>query len=220
MSEAPLPQLAFKVRAAIWAGRWLIRLLASTWRVTATGRAALDALRAAKTPVIIVIWHGEMLASLWAHRGEGIAVLISEHKDGEIIAQIAEGLGYAPSVRGSSSRGAARALLRLVRTLEHGGDVGITPDGPRGPAKEMAVGAIAAAQRAQAPLIAVRAHASSAWHLASWDRFMIPKPFARVTVAYGAPEIPPKGDAAVLETARVDFARVMLHTGQAAGHVD
>ncbi len=220
MSETPRPRLAFKVRAAIWAGRWLIRLLASTWRVTVTGREGLDALRAVKTPVIIVIWHGEMLPSLWSHRGEGIAVLISEHKDGEIIAQIAEGLGYAPSVRGSSSRGAARALLRLVRTLEEGGDVGITPDGPRGPAKEMAVGAVAAAQRAQAPLVAVRAQASSAWRLASWDRFMIPKPFARVRLAYGAPVIPPQGDAAVLEAARADFARVMVDAGQVAGHVD
>lgn len=220
MSDAPRLPLAFKVRAAIWAGRWFVRLLASTWRVSVIGREGLDSLRASKAPVIIVIWHGELLASLWAHRGEGIAVLISEHKDGEIIAQIAEGLGYAPSVRGSSSRGAARALLQLVRTLESGVDVGITPDGPRGPAKVMAVGAIAAAQRAQAPLIAVRAYSSSAWRLKSWDRFMVPKPFARVTVAYGAPVIPPAGDSAVLEGARASFAQLMLDTGRTAGDVD
>ena len=220
MSERERPELPFKVRAAIRGGRWLIRVLASTWRVRVLGREGIEALRRAKTPLIIVIWHGEMLPSLWAHRGEGIAVLISEHKDGEIIAQIAEGLGYAPSVRGSSSRGAARALLQLVRTLEGGVDVGITPDGPRGPAKEMAVGAVAAAQRAGAPLVAVRAHATSAWRLKSWDRFMIPKPFARVTVAYGAPVHVPKGDGDALERARVAFAGVMADAGRRAGDVD
>ena len=220
MSERERPVLPFKVRAAIWGGRWLIRLLASTWCVRVVGREGLEALRRAKTPLIIVIWHGEMLPSLWVHRGEGIAVLISEHKDGEIIAQIAEGLGYAPSVRGSSSRGAARAVLQLVRTLESGVDVGITPDGPRGPSKEMAVGAVAAAQRAGAPLVAVRAHATSAWRLGSWDRFMIPKPFARVSVSYGAPMYVPKGDGDVLEAARASFAVVMADTGRRAGDVD
>jgi len=180
MSERERVVLPFKVRAAIWGGRWLIRALASTWRVRVVGREGFEALRRAKTPLIIVIWHGEMLPSLWAHRGEGIAVLISEHKDGEIIAQIAEGLGYAPSVRGSSSRGAARALLQLVRTLESGVDVGITPDGPRGPRYELKAGSIIVARRTKAPMLLIGAEFESAWQLRSWDRFVIPKPFSRV----------------------------------------
>ena len=220
MSATLRPPLRRALRVAIVVGRWLARLLAATWRVRVLGREGLDALRVAKTPLVIVIWHGELLPCLLAHRNEGIAVLISEHQDGEIIARIAEAMGYAPSVRGSSSRGAARALLRLVRTLEGGVDVGITPDGPRGPARMLAVGALAAAQRSGAPMVAIRAHASRAWRLRSWDRFMVPKPFAQVTLAYGTPTYVAAGDATALEAARVAFAGHMAETGRRAGDVD
>ncbi len=220
MSDASRPVLPTRLRVAIWVGRWALRVLASTWRLRVLGRDGLDQLRATQTPALIVIWHGELLPCVWMHRGEGIAVLISEHQDGEIIAQIAEGMGYAPSVRGSSSRGAARALLQLVRTLRSGVDVGITPDGPRGPAKVMAMGAVAASQRAGAPMVPLRAHASSAWRLRSWDRFLVPKPFARVTLAYGTPTVVPPGDDAILETARVALADQMAAAGREAGDVD
>ncbi len=98
--------------------------------------------------------------------------------------------------------------------------MGVTPDGPRGPARQLAPGALAAAQRAQAPLVALRAHAASAWRFRSWDRFLVPKPFARVTIAYGPVTYVPAGDPAVLEQARLAFAAVMSETGRRAGDVD
>jgi lysophospholipid acyltransferase (LPLAT)-like uncharacterized protein len=127
-----------------------------------------------------------MLPLLYLHRDEGISVLISEHRDGELIARVAVSLGFR-TVRGSTSRGAARALAGMVRELEHGHDVAVTPDGPRGPARTFAPGALIAAQRAGAPVIAVGVSAKAAWRLRSWDRFVIPKPFGRVTVAYSKP---------------------------------
>ena len=90
--------------------------------------------RAAKQPIIFSLWHGHLLPLLYHHRGEGVTVLISEHGDGEIIARIAERLGFR-TVRGSTSRGAARALLGRRACVEQGGDLAITPDGPRGPAR-------------------------------------------------------------------------------------
>ena len=175
--------------------RWLARLgalligvLARTWRVRVVGRAPVDALRAAGRPVAFAFWHGQMLPLVWQHRDEGVAILVSSHRDGEIIARIIHAFGFR-TVRGSSSRGAGRALLGLVRELQAGREVAVTPDGPRGPAGRFAPGALVAAQRAGAPVIPVSARASRAWHLRSWDRFMIPKPFARVTVAYGAPTL-------------------------------
>jgi hypothetical protein len=90
-------------------------------------------------------------------------------------------------IRGSTTRGAERALLSLVRELEAGREVAITPDGPRGPARSFAPGALIAAQRSGAPILPVAASADRAWRLGSWDRFVIPKPFARITVAYGDP---------------------------------
>jgi len=112
--------------------------------------------------------------------------VISSHRDGEVVAGVAERLGMR-TIRGSSTRGAARALLGVVRELESGGEVAMTPDGPRGPARRFASGALVGAQRAGAPIIGIGVSASRAWFLKSWDRFMIPKPFSRVRVAYSTP---------------------------------
>jgi lysophospholipid acyltransferase (LPLAT)-like uncharacterized protein len=169
-------------------GGVVIRLLAMTWRMRTSGGEIVTGLRAAKQPIVFALWHGHMLPGLWQHRGEGVAVLISEHRDGEIIAGIASGLGFR-TVRGSTYRGADRALVGLVRELRAGHDVAVTPDGPRGPAGHFAPGALVAAQRASAPIVSVAAAATRAWHLRSWDGFMIPKPFARVTVAYGTARV-------------------------------
>jgi lysophospholipid acyltransferase (LPLAT)-like uncharacterized protein len=164
-------------------GAVIVRLLGRTWRIRVSNDADLRRLRAAGQPIIFTLWHGEMLPLLYHHRGEGVAVLISEHGDGEIIARVAAGLGFH-TVRGSTSRGAARALLALTRTLEAGRDLAITPDGPRGPAKSIAPGSAVVAQRTGAPVIGVSASARSAWRLKSWDSFLVPRPFARVDIAY------------------------------------
>jgi lysophospholipid acyltransferase (LPLAT)-like uncharacterized protein len=160
-----------------------IRLLALTWRVRTIGSEIVSELRRARQPIVFTAWHGQMLPLLWIHGGEGVSVLISEHRDGEIIARAATAFGFR-TVRGSTYRGADRALAGLVRELRAGHDVAVTPDGPRGPAKHFAPGALIAAQRANAPIVSIGVAASRAWRLKSWDGFMIPKPFARVTVAY------------------------------------
>ena len=144
----------------------------------------LHAARANDKRVIFALWHGELLPLLWQHRGENVAIVISEHRDGEIVARIAESLGYA-TVRGSSSKGGSRALIGLMREIDAGRDGAITPDGPRGPARVFAPGAAVASQRTGAYIVPIRAAASRAWRLKSWDRFLIPKPFARVDVSYG-----------------------------------
>lgn len=175
---------ARKLRWTVRVGASLLRLLATTWRVRTVNGEPLDEARRAGQPVLFALWHGELLPLLWHQRARGVAVLISEHRDGEIVAQIAESLGYR-TVRGSSSRGASRALLGLARAIADGNDGAITPDGPRGPARVFAPGAAVAAQRTGAPIVPIRASASRAWRLRSWDRFLIPKPFARVTVTIG-----------------------------------
>jgi lysophospholipid acyltransferase (LPLAT)-like uncharacterized protein len=175
---------ARRIRWIVRLGAWIIRMLASTWRVRTVHAEELDEARRSGRRVLFALWHGELLPLLWHQRGRGVAVVISEHRDGEIIARIAESLGYA-TVRGSSSRGASRALLGLTRAIDEGRDGAITPDGPRGPAHVFAPGAAVAAQRTGAPIVPIRAHASRAWRLKSWDRFLIPKPFALVTVTIG-----------------------------------
>ncbi len=176
-------------RSVSWtvrAGAFLFRSLAATWRIRTHDAEGLHAARAAGQRVIFALWHGELLPLLWQHRGERVALVISEHKDGEIIARIAESLGYE-TVRGSSSRGGGRALIGLMRQIDAGFDGAVTPDGPRGPAHVFAPGAAIAAQRTGALIVPIRAAASRAWRLKSWDRFLVPKPFARVDVSYGLP---------------------------------
>ncbi len=130
-----------------------------------------------------MLWHGQLLPLLYHHRDEGVVVMISEHADGEIIARIAENLGFG-TVRGSTSRGAARALLGAARAVTEGHDLAVTPDGPRGPARSIAPGSAVVAQRTGAPVIGVGVSAPRAWRLRSWDSFLIPKPFATVHIAY------------------------------------
>ena len=117
-------------------GAVLLRLLALTWRMRYVNTTKRDALHAAKRPFIHVLWHGEMLPLLWAFRDQGVAILISEHGDGEIIARAAMSLGYN-TVRGSSSRNADRALLALTRVLVDGGANECR--GPRGPSGVTAI---------------------------------------------------------------------------------
>ena len=177
---------AWKTTLIVAIGTLILRAFAMTWRIRATNSDAIRGLRAQRQPFIFAFWHGQMLPLLWVHRGERVRILISDHRDGEIVARIAERLGYQ-TIRGSSTRGAARALLGLVRELETGTEVAVTPDGPRGPAQQFASGALVAAQRSGAPIVAVGVAAPNAWHLRSWDRFTIPKPFSRINVAYSTP---------------------------------
>lgn len=174
----------WQIGVAAVIGTLAVRLLATTWRIRWRHREYLDDAHRQTGPVIYVLWHGQLLPLLYTHRKRDIAVMISEHRDGEIIARVAKSLGFR-TVRGSTFKGAARALLGACREIEDGADVAVTVDGPRGPAHVVAPGSLVISQRTGAPMIPVVASASRAWRFSSWDRFMVPKPFARVTVSYG-----------------------------------
>ncbi|HEV8264265.1 MAG TPA: lysophospholipid acyltransferase family protein [Gemmatimonadales bacterium] len=175
---------AAPVAAAV--GPALVRVLAATWRFRVGGVEHLRLLREARRPFVFVLWHSRILPLLFRHRREGIVLLISRHRDGEYLADLAERWGYG-SVRGSTQRGGEVGLLGIVRALQGGAEVAVTPDGPRGPAQRVQPGAVAAAQHAGVPLLPVSARPSAAWWLQSWDRMCIPKPFATIDVVYGPP---------------------------------
>lgn len=166
----------------------LVRALAATWRYRVHGWDHVQAARATRRPIVFVLWHSRILPLLYSRRSEGVALLVSRHRDGGYMASLAERWGYRV-VRGSSKRGGEVGLLGLVRYLQQGGgaEVALTPDGPRGPAEKAKPGALAAAQHAAALVIPAGARVSRAWWLESWDRFCIPKPFAAVDVVYGTP---------------------------------
>jgi len=163
-----------------------VRLLARTWRIRTEHEERWRALLTAGRTHVFLLWHEALLPLLWHHRGQNVVIVVSEAREGQYLADLGTVLGYR-LVRGSSTRGASRALLGAVRELREGHSVAFTPDGPRGPRRELKPGVVAAAQQAGAMIIPVHAEASRAWRLHSWDRFMIPKLAARVTVRYGRP---------------------------------
>jgi lysophospholipid acyltransferase (LPLAT)-like uncharacterized protein len=142
-------------------------------------------------PVIFTLWHGRLLPLSWFHRAWNLVTLISASSDGEYIARVVQRWGY-DVVRGSSSRGGGRALRELIGQLRAGRSVAVTPDGPRGPRERLKPGVLVAAQLTGLALLPVSAGADHAWWFEGWDRFMVPRPFARVRILYGEPVFVPR----------------------------
>lgn len=134
-------------------------------------------------PVAIVLWHNRLfLAAEIVRRyrqGRPAFALVSASQDGAWLTAFFSLVGLR-TVRGSSSRLGREAATALVEMLRQGYDVGITPDGPRGPCYELKPGAVIVPRRTSAPVLLVGAEFTSAWRLRSWDRFYVPKPFSRV----------------------------------------
>ena len=183
---------------------FVVRLLAPTWRFEYVHRDRLPWSERPPRPFIFSMWHGELLPIIWAHREKGIVGMVSEHGDGEVLSRITSHWGYR-TVRGSTTRGAGRVLLAFVRELRAGAVGMLTPDGPKGPAGVPQAGVLLASKQSGAPIVPVRCEASCAWRLRSWDRFLIPKPFARLRITYGDPWVPEGTDA----SARDELARRM-----------
>jgi lysophospholipid acyltransferase (LPLAT)-like uncharacterized protein len=174
-----------KFRMAGVLGQGLVSALFATTRIRRGGEEHYARFRREGTPVVFVFWHGQMLPLVHAHRGEGIVVLVSEHADGEYITRIIRRHGFG-TVRGSSTRGGTKGLKGLIRVAREGRDLGLTPDGPRGPRGRFKTGALAVAQATGLPVVPVALAASSGWRFRSWDGFLVPRPFSTIHVEYGA----------------------------------
>ena len=208
---------AKRARKVFWMSRvgyWAVQALARTWRIDVRGDEQWPRVNGERKAVVVGVWHGQMFAPIWVHRGRGIMALASEHGDGEIIARILERIGYAPPARGSSSKGGARGLLVMVNALRSGRSLAFTPDGPRGPARVAQPGIFVAAHKAKTVIVPVSTYAERAWHLKSWDRFEIPKPFARVRVSIGAP-FEPRFDGDQLAAGEVERFRAVMDETEA-----
>lgn len=174
-------------------GGLVIRLLGGTWRIRVEDAQYLEQARAFSKNVILAIWHGRLLTLSYSHRNLSIQVLASEHEDGELIGRTIQRLGFG-HVRGSSTRGGARAIRALVRKIQAGYDVGLTVDGPRGPVLKVKPGVVEVARLSGAAIVPLTAGSGKRKIFSSWDSFELPAPFTEVSVRYGEPVIVP-GDA-------------------------
>jgi lysophospholipid acyltransferase (LPLAT)-like uncharacterized protein len=183
--KIPLKQRFFLWLGSKVAGK-IIWLLKRTVKLEIVGQEHLDGLMNDGGKAIFAFWHGNMIIPMMEHIGSGVHVLVSQHGDGEIIARILTSLGYG-LVRGSSTRGGSEALKTMIRLFRKQGIIGITPDGPKGPYRELKIGAVILAQSTGVPVLPMSAYTSSPKFLNSWDKLLVVKPFTRCVLMYGKP---------------------------------
>jgi lysophospholipid acyltransferase (LPLAT)-like uncharacterized protein len=172
---------------------YLGRLLMSTWRVNVVGEErAFDAMRENSCGMILVTWHGRTFVPITRFYRRGYWAMISTSRDGEMQDRIFKRYGFN-TVRGSTSaRGAVQATLALTKQLKAGAIVTLTPDGPRGPSRCAQPGIIYLAMKSGCPIVPAGISAAPRKLMRSWDRYMLPMPFARVAWIYGEPIYIPK----------------------------
>jgi lysophospholipid acyltransferase (LPLAT)-like uncharacterized protein len=171
----------------------MVRTLGATLRVTTRGIDDVVPFWRRGQPVIYVVWHGRLLLMPWIntwlrrnHGARGVTVLTSHSRDGELASAYVRRFGL-DVVRGSSSRGGVVALRALVGALRASHDIALVPDGPRGPRHRLQPGAVALAALTGAPVVPVACGVRPARRLSTWDGMLVPAPFARCGVVFGAP---------------------------------
>jgi len=186
----------FKFRFATWLASLAWKALKFTLHRDSRGLEAVSALIDADQRIVFAFWHRRLVMMPLGYpfkrrnaNGEqpGLAILSSDSKDGEISAAIWRHLGIH-AVRGTTSHGGgAQALVKMIQIVRQGFDLGITPDGPRGPRFEVKPGTIAIARKTRAWIVPITVAYSNAWQLKTWDKMLMPKPFSSVTTIYGEP---------------------------------
>lgn len=168
---------------AIWA---LSSLIGYSWRVKLSGHTSLSPATSSGSKRIFAFWHSHLLPLTFIFRNCHTNAIVSRSRDGILAAYVAQKWGHT-IISGSSHRGGSAALRQSLKVLKENGTVALTPDGPRGPKEIVKAGASQLAVMSGAPVIVLSVHPQSAWRLNSWDKFMIPKPFSKVTVHVSEP---------------------------------
>lgn len=203
--KAILKSATFR-KAACWLGALYIRLVYSTgsWQII-KGHIPEKYWNEGK-PFILAFWHGRLLMMPYCwRRNKPIHMLISSHRDGQLIARTVGHFGIH-TVEGSSSKGGAKAFRNMVKALAKNEYVGITPDGPRGPRMQASSGIVSVARLSGAPVIPAAFGIDKGRVLGTWDGFLVAKPFARGVIVWGDPvHVARDGDQQAQEQARINI---------------
>lgn len=201
----------------------LYRAICGSLRFHEHNRRCLDELDAGGERLIFCLWHDEMVPLMRMKKQLDIVTVVSPSRDGELLASVLEKMGLR-TVRGSSTRGGAKALLGAARLMRNQGvHACITVDGPAGPRHKAKDGAFFLARHADAYIVPVRLVMSPAARIPSWDRLQIPLPFGRVTVLHGHPwkpdnpELTPEALAADRARLEADLAALAPYSERADG---
>lgn len=192
---------------APWLYAGLSRLLFATCRVREHAHENRERCEAGGKPFVGVFWHYGVFAAveLIRGRGHGWGAMVSASEDGEFVARILARQGVV-AVRGSRNRGGLSALKGLIGLLRRGYNAAIVADGSQGPARVMQAGGILLASKSGAPILPLVVAADRYWAFRSWDRTLLPKPFARLDLWYGEPmTVPEKAGAEEIERCRLEM---------------
>ncbi len=181
----PVLQQRIQYYAAARVACALLEAMYGTWRmVTIDPEPAIPGIFHGPRPGIVTFWHRHIIAMLTHFRGAHVTVPVSEHRDGEYVAQAMERFRL-DSVRGSSTHGGSRLLRDMMGRIREGWSPALTPDGPRGPRFSVQPGFTLLARRSGLPVYPFGLAEEKAWVLKSWDAFVVPKPFSHVAVCLG-----------------------------------
>lgn len=195
----------FSIRAADAAFYICITILGMMTRFEVRGIENLRAIEAAGRLPIYCFWHDRILLGTWFFRNRGIVVLTSRSFDGEYIARFIQRFGYG-AIRGSSSKGGAKALVEMVKSMRRGHAMAFTVDGPRGPRHEAKPGPLILAKKSGNPLMPFVIESKRYWIVNSWDKMQIPMPFGKALLTIGKPiYVDPDTDDAGLEIKLQEF---------------
>ena len=180
------PVTRLKIRLVSLLGYWAIRLIGCTLRWQVEGAENLQSIYAAKKNVIYTFWHGRIFLGTYFFRNRGIVVMSGYNKDARTMARVIERFGFGIA-RGSSTRGAKRAVVTMLHEIRRNRDVAFSIDGPKGPRYVAKPGAVWIAAKSGAAIFPFHMSPERKWVINSWDQFNIPKPFSRVLVLMGTP---------------------------------
>ena len=160
-----------------------------------------------KRSFVFAVWHQNLIPSILAHSDEKYTMIVSESKDGELVAVTCEKFGHQPA-RGSSTRGGKKALLEMVRNVKNGIPGALTVDGPKGPPQIVKPGVIELARLAKCAILPMSPYPEKFWVLKkSWDQFRIPKPFSTIVIVIGEPVVLSE------EISKDNYEVVAIHIG-------
>ncbi|MCP4481979.1 MAG: lysophospholipid acyltransferase family protein [bacterium] len=169
---------------------WVIKFLSFTHKVIFINSEIVQEIKGQAKNIIFVFWHGKQFILVNSHAYRSICIMTSLSSDGDLQSKILKKLGYI-IVRGSSSRGGAKALVKLIKKIYQGHDIAFAADGPHGPIYELKPGPIFLAAKTSAVILPVATGAKNKWILDNWDKYLIPKPFTKTYIKYGDPIIIP-----------------------------
>lgn len=183
----------------------LVCLVARTLRLRVVGEERVVELQRQGKGVILVTWHGRTFIPITRFRNRGYWSIVSTSRDGEFLYQLFQRFGWNTERGSTSARGAVRAALAMTRRLKAGATLAFTPDGPRGPSRQVQPGSVFLAQKSGCPIIPAGISAAPRRLMPTWDRYLLPMPFARAVWIYGDPIYIPTEE--MTEEERFQWAR-------------